>query len=404
MNNMTCGIVTVVIGREFSINPLLNYFKELDSDDFHLNLYIVLGCDSEFTDLVKNKINELNLYDKYKNINFINGVDRCEPHLNWSEWENLSRKTNPEVKHRAALENINIGLNESKYEDYIHFVDDDTIPPPHALKDLLKTHNKINNCGIASGLYFNKVWVEPTIAVGVDEANRRVVASIEKSTWQGASIDNLSISDYYDIGFVGNGCILMSGHDTKRILPLTEYREQNDDIAPPDFIICRRIRRMGKLISIAPSVTPQHLNEVGEPIGLTPNYLQSVKDSSEYPKILVLTYNSFLNYSKLSQYYDEVLVINHKEINNDVSFLEKYDNIKVINRSIIDTCVKYDYYKNYSELKGESMKYAILEEIHKYISNKTAYIIYLYNERNNTIRRIPFLDSRNLKKFLNTKP
>jgi len=192
--------------------------------------------------------------------------------------------------------------------------------------------------------------------------------------------------------------------DNELILPLTEYREQNDDIAPPDFIICRRIRRMGKLISIAPSVTPQHLNEVGEPIGLTPNYLQSVKDSSEYPKILVLTYNSFLNYSKLSQDYDEVLVINHKEINNDVSFLEKYDNIKVINRSIIDTCVKYDYYKNYSELKGESMKYAILEEIHKYISNKTAYIIYLYNERNNTIRRIPFLDSRNLKKFLNTKP
>jgi hypothetical protein len=399
----SCGIVSVLIGREFSLEPLLNYFNKVEIPyGVYLNLYLVMGCDSEFESLVRNRISDLKLDRRYLNIHFIPGNLRFRPDWNWNEWENLSRKQKQDEKHKSALFNIEIGLNSAKHETYVHFVDDDTIPPHNALNDLLKSYQNIDKCGLASGIYFNKVWLEPTIAVSSVEITRRIVGSYKKQTWLGCSIDDLAIENHQDIGFIGNGCMLVLGNDLKSILPLSEWREEGDDLAPPDFIICRRIRRLGKIISVVPSVIAEHLDQSGNPIGLTLEYLENIKNSTGTFNFLITHYNRYLNYEILSKQYDEILIIHHEEIHKKIpSKLDSIDNIKVIRRSIKKTCEKY---RNYKGLDGNSMKYSILEEIHDFIKDKYNYVSYYYDSLNNSIVKIPLLDSGNLKKLLNKKP
>jgi hypothetical protein len=406
MEKQTIGIASVLIGREFSLIPLLDYFQNVEFPEVdEINLYLVLGCDLDFEILLKNKIEELELRNRYSNIYFIKGFSKCYSDMEWEEWEKFTRQQDPDKKHRAALNNINIALDAVKVENYVHFVDDDTIPPYHALKDLLKSHQTVNNCGLSSGIYFNKEWVEPTIAVCEAEASRRIVGSFQKHKWLNCSIDDLSIENYQDIGFVGNGCMLVSGKDLERILPLTEWREDADDVAPPDFIICRRIRRLGKIISIVPSVLAQHLDQNGRQVGLTSEYLENIKNSTETLNFLITNYTKYLNYEKLSKQFDKILILHHKEIHKKIPIkITDIENIQVIERSISDTCEKYNSIKSYKNINGESMKYAILEEMHDFIKNKSAYTAYYYNSLDNAITKVHLLDNKNLKNLLNKKP
>lgn len=406
MNKVNCGIATVLIGREFALTPLLNYFKNVElPNDINVNLYLTLGCDLDFEVILKDKIQELELDKKYNNIYFVKGVSKCYSDLSWNKWETFTRQQDPNKKHRAALNNIEIALEAAKEETYIHFVDDDTIPPYHALKDLLKSYQSINNCGIASGIYFNKTWVGPTAAVSEIEASRRIVGSYKKETWLNCSIDDLAIENYQDVGFVGNGCMLVAGNDVKQILPLSEWREQGDEEAPPDFIICRRIRRLGKIVSIVPSIIAEHLDQAGNPVGLTLEYLNNIKNSTGEYRYLVTHYSKYLNYEILNKQYDKVLVIYYTEIHKELpSKLYNFSNVEIIKRSIEETCSKYADIKNYSKLEGESMQYVVLEEMHKFVKDKSNYVTYYYNTLHNAITKIPLLDSNNLKKLLNKKP
>lgn len=405
MQNITCGITSVIIGREFALNPLLNYFKNVEIPiGLDVNLYLVLGCDSDFEIKLKDKIKEFKLDIKYKNIVFVPGNLKCHSNLDWNEWEDYTRQKDPDTKHRAALDNIEIGLESAKHETYIHFVDDDTIPPINALTDLLKSYQNIDNCGLASGIYFNKVWVEPTIAVGATEAIRRIVCSLKKETWLGCAIDDLGVENYNDVGFVGNGCMLISGEDAAKILPLSEFREQSDDIAPPDFIICRRIRRLNKIISMVPTVIAEHLDQLGNPIGLSKEYLENVKNSTGSLRFLVTHYDKYLNYKALSQQYDKILIIYHTEIHRKLpEYLNNLNNIQIIERSIKKTCETFSDYKNYEKYEGVSMKHAVMAEMHEFIKDEFNYIAYYHDPINNAIFKIPLLDSRNLKKLLNKK-
>jgi hypothetical protein len=406
MSNASCGIATVIIGREFSLTPLLSYFKNVEiPENIDVSLYIVLGCDLDFETILKNKIKELELSKKYLNIHYIKGVSKCYSNLSWDEWEIFTRQQDPEKKHRAALDNIEIGLDAAKEETYVHFVDDDTIPPINALRDLLKSYQSIKNCGLASGIYFNKTWVKPTIAVSKVETSRRIVGSFIKEKWLNCSIDDLAIENYQDVGFVGNGCMLASGSDIKKILPLSKWHEDKDEIAPPDFIICRRIRRLGKVISIVPSVIAEHLDQEGKPVGLTLEYLNNIKNATGEYKYLVTHYSKYLNYEVLSKQYGKVIIIYHTEIHREIpSRLYNYSNIEVVKRGIRETCSEYSHFKNYKDLKGDSMKYAVLREMHNFVKDKHNYVTYYHDPLKNIIVKIPLLDSNNLRKFLNTKP
>ena len=409
MQEVSCGVVTVIIGREFALHPLLNYFKNVEiPNGVNASLYLVLGCDSDFEILLKNKVKDLELETKYSNIHYIPGNLKCHPNLDWKEWEQFTRKEDPDEKHRAALYNIEIGLMAAKNETYVHFVDDDTIPPSNALKDLLKSYQNIDGCGLASGIYFNKVWVEPTVAVGSVEATRRIVGSYKKHTWLGCSIDDLAIENYQDIGFVGNGCMLISGEDAANITPLSEWRNESDDIAPPDFIICRRIRELngqGKKISIVPSVVAEHLDQSGKQVGLSREYLEKIKNSEGIHNFLVIQYDKYLNYHKLSQQFDTIIIIHTSEIHQEIpKYLHDFNNIQIIKKSIKDTCETFNNDKEYNHFTGKISKYYILAQMYEFIQDKFNYVAHYYDAHSNTIRRPPPLDSRNLKKLLNQKP
>jgi len=403
----SCAIVTIIIGREFSLYKLLDYFQNLNKPkEFQdLNLYFILGCDDKFTNYLKTKVKEFNLYTKYNKVNFIEGNRRCHPNLNWKDWEEYTRKKDTLVKHDSALQNINIGLSSVKEEDYIHFVDDDTIPPYFALDHLLNTYNKVDNCGISSAIYFNKEWLGPTLITEEHEKLRRIVGSVRKDKWIETSIDDLTNINFTDIGFVGNGCMLISTEDTKKILPLTEDRDYFDTGAPPDSKICYRIRKLGKKISITPSIVCKHLNEKGEPVGLSSEYLNNIKNSGVPNKVLFSNFNPYINYVRLLNDFDKIIITVFPDISSyttssKIKRLEAIDNIKIIRKNIKHTV---ENYRDDLEIKHDLNILLTLHEIYSYISDKSEYSIFAYRNDFNRIDKVETLDSLNLKRLLNTK-
>ena len=406
-NKVSCTIVSIIIGREFSIDKLLDYFSNLPipNEINQLNLNLVLGCNDNFTKQLKSKIKKLNLSNKYNKISFIEGNRRCHPDLNWEEWEQYTRKKDTLVKHDSALQNINIGLQSVKEGDFIHFVDDDTIPPYFALEDLFNAYSKIENCGIASGIYFNKEWLGPTIVTEKPETKRRIVASVRKDKWIETSIDDLTITDYTDIGFVGNGCMLISVQDTKSILPLTENKNNLDTNAPPDFKICNRIRLLGKKISIVPSIVCKHLDDKGNPVGLSEEYLENIKNSINYKKIIFVNFNPYIDYTKLILDYDYIFITVFKELikskyKSKLNVLDNHTKIKLVYKSITETVHKY---KSDLKIKHKIDSLLSIQEMYSYISDKDNYKIYVYRDSVNDINKVETLDSSNLKRLLNTK-
>lgn len=404
---ISCALVTIIIGREFSLNKLLNYFQNLNKPvEFEkLNLYFILGCDNEFTEHLKVKIKEFNLDSKYNSISLIEGNRRCHPNLNWEDWELYTRKKDTLVKHDSALQNINLGLSSIEEEDYIHFVDDDTIPPNHTLDHLYKTYNKVDKCGIASGIYFNKEWLGPTVLTEADELKRRIVASIRKDKWIETCIDDLTVTDHTDIGFVGNGCMLISREDTQKVLPLTEDRDYFDTGAPPDSKICYRLRKLGKKISITPSVVCKHLDDKGEEVGLSTNYLKEIRKSKIPSKILFSNFNPILKYSTLLSSYDTIVILVYTELlklNNrkKLEDLSKFNNLEIIEKSIKEKTIQYSDENN----DDEDMNVLFtLHEIYKYIKDKNNYKVFVYRSKLNDIAPLDVLDSSRLRDFLNTE-
>lgn len=404
---ISCALVTIIIGREFSLNKLLNYFQNLNKPvEFEkLNLYFILGCDNEFTEHLKVKIKEFNLDSKYNSISLIEGNRRCHPNLNWEDWEQYTRKKDTLIKHDSALQNINLGLSSIEEEDYIHFVDDDTIPPNHTLDHLYKTYNKVDKCGIASGIYFNKEWLGPTVLTEADELKRRIVASIRKDKWIETCIDDLTVTDHTDIGFVGNGCMLISREDTQKVLPLTEDRDYFDTGAPPDSKICYRLRKLGKKISITPSVVCKHLDDKGEEVGLSTNYLKEIRKSKIPSKILFSNFNPILKYSTLLSSYDTIVILVYTELlklNNrkKLEDLSKFNNLEIIEKSIKEKTIQYSDENN----DDEDMNVLFtLHEIYKYIKDKNNYKVFVYRSKLNDIAPLDVLDSSRLRDFLNTE-
>ena len=406
-NKVSCTIVSIIIGREFSIDKLLDYFSNLSIPNQinQLNLNLVLGCDNNFTNQLKSKIKELKLSDKYNKISFIEGNRRCHPELNWEEWEQYTRKKDMLVKHDSALQNINIGLQSVKEGDFIHFVDDDTIPPYFALEDLFNAYYKIENCGIASGIYFNKEWLGPTVVTEKPETKRRIVASVRKDKWIETSIDDLTIIDHTDIGFVGNGCMLISVKDIEEILPLTENRDYFDTDAPPDSKICHRVRLLGKKISIVPSIVCKHLDDKGNPVGLSEQYIEKIKHSETPKKVLFSNFDYNIDYNKLNLSYDEIVILIYEETikskyKNKLKYLEQNTNIKLVNKSIKEVV---SHYKLDFKIIHNLLDLLTLQEIYLYISNKNEYKIYAHRSEKNDINLVATLDSFNLKNLLNTK-
>jgi hypothetical protein len=334
------GIAFIMIGREATIDPLFNYLKEvkIPYNFTVLNLNIVQSFDSKFKSLFDNKVIEYDLESKY-NINLIDGVDKVNNEFEWKEWEEKVRFSNPYAKHYSTAINLTKAIDSSLNNDYVHVLDDDTIPPINALEDLYSKLESNDNIGMTSGFYFCKNWHTNSAIKGVHESKRKITASIQKRKWISCTIDDFVMHNTTEVGFVGNGCILSYSNLLKNTLPLND-----ESITPkygPDLLLSQRIRRQGKKIFMVPSIICKHLNEEGEEVGLTSEIINQIKTNTETPPSIHMSmYDSFINYVELSKRYDEVHIIHRKFPNIFVDLkeimyittLSKIPNIKFIEK------------------------------------------------------------------------
>tara|TARA_Y100000385_G_C13079976_1_gene633362 strand:- start:1157 stop:2407 length:1251 start_codon:yes stop_codon:yes gene_type:complete len=312
-SNKSLGIALVMIGRESTIDPLFNYISnvKIPKEITTLNLYIVQSFNKEFKTLFNNKVKEYNLESKY-NLTLIPGVAKVNNEYTWEDWEDKIRLENPYGKHRSTAINLTKVLQPSLINDYIHILDDDTIPPINAVKDLYYKLKSDNNIGMTSGLYFCKNWHGYTYIKGKYESKRKLVASINKRKWISSTLDDFINAKTTEVGFIGNGCVLLSSNILQNTLPLDDRKSDSNEKGP-DWYISKRVRLQDKKILIVPSVLCKHLNEKGKEVGIPSNIINKIKTNLSIPKkIHISIYDSFIDYFKLSQNYSEVHIIYRK--------------------------------------------------------------------------------------------
>lgn len=406
----SCAIVSILIGREPCLVPLLQYFKQVDiPEEFsEVNLYLILACEDEFRVLVEQQVTDLKLTKKYNRITFIEGNKRCYPDLEWEAWGIFTRKNNPSIKHNSTLLNLDIALKSIVEEDLIHLVDDDTIPPSTTLVDLVKTYNRVENCGLASGIYFNKEWIGPSDICGPEELKRRIVGSIDKDNWRESSIDDIALTDYTDIGFTGNGCMLVSTLDIKQLIPLKEPFDSFEQAAPPDFKICYRLRKLGKKISLTPSVVCKHLDERGKEVGLSREYLNNIKErgNENLLKVFISSYIPYIDYKQLVKRFDRVILLTFQETTSRrdqerLMELQKSITVDILQKSLKEVV---ETYPTVYRVDKDLEILQILNTAFEYIKDKHNYAIYTYRKNLNDIIPIQALNSSNLHTFLNQTP
>ena len=405
-NKNSLGIGFVMIGREVTIDPLFNYLKEVEipSNFTTLNLNIVQSFNKEFKLLFDDKIAEYDLGSKY-NINLLDGVNKANNELEWEEWEEKVRFDNPYSKHYSTATNLTKVMEFSLNNDYIHIIDDDTIPPINAIKDLYSKLKSDTNIGMTSGFYFSKTWNKLSVIKGYHECKRKIVASIAKRKWIESTLDDFVTANTYEVGYVGNGCILVSSGILKNTLPLNN--EDISDKSGPDLVLSQRIRIQDKKIIMVPSVICQHLNENGEEVGIPLKDINIIRNIQNPPITTHISlYSSFINYRRIASQYDEVYIIHRKFQNifenlKEIMYLKllsKISNIKFVEKDVppyINTYGLYNPTLLHSHILIEYSYECISNNPNKNITVQTT-PYNIINEFNN-----PSFNVLNIQKYIN---
>ena len=411
-NKYTLGILTVLIGRENCIDPLFEYFKEvIIPQQFETpTLYFVKGFNKDFEYLFNEKIEQYGLRQKYKDIIIVKGVPKVRNKSTWEQWESLSRIENSTDKHKSTAENLHRGISEVvNNNEYIHIVDDDTIPPNFSLtkmSQLLLNNPKI---GMVSGLYFCKGWTPPSLVKGIQELIRKLVSSIVMEKWDSCTLDDLVDidGDIGTVGFVGNGCILLPTEYLKNVLPLNNVEEEFNKKGP-DWYISYKIREQGKTIKLSPSVLCRHLDEKGNEVGIHSSHFDKIKASTkEEDKYLVSIFSPQINYISLLEKFDYVKIIVFDE--TKALFYKKYlkknrhllktDRIEIIQSSIGSY---REEYKNFHDYPQRIQYHALHEYCLELMNTKTSYNVTLQPSWNRvvTFAMNYSLSSNNLKSLI----
>ena len=405
-NKNSLGIGFVMIGRKATIDPLFNYLKKvkIPSNFKTLNLNIVQAFNEDFKILFDNKVLEYGLKSKY-NINLTSGVSKAGDGYSWKEWEEKIRFDDPYLKHYSTATNLTKAIELCLPNDYIHILDDDTIPPLNAIEDLYLKLKSDNTIGMTSGFYFCKNWHKPSIQKGYHESQKKVVASITKRKWVSSTLDDFVAANTYEAGFVGNGCILSTSSILKKTLPLN-----NSDLtikSGPDLLLSERIRISGKRIFMVPSIICKHLNEEGQEVGVPLRIINKIKNLSTPPKnIHISIYDSNINYEKISLQYDELHIIYKKFPNifldpKEAMYLKTLSNIKNI---IFIEKDRKSYIEEYDMFNLHLLNSHILTEYsYEYSNIDPNNNITIQPSPYNTINEIdnPCFNVKNLQKYLN---
>ncbi len=384
VNKNTLGILVVLIGRENSIDSLFDYFEQVQIPPYFkkVTLYFVKSFNEDFEPIFEAKIKQYNLKQKYHDIVIIKGIPKVRNKESWKQWEKLSRIEAPTEKHKSTAENLHRGINEAtKSSEYVHIIDDDTIPPTFSLNKMITPLLDDKEVGMTSGLYFCKGWTPPSVIKGKQELKRKLVLSIDTNKWNSSTLEDLlSTSTTPDtVGFVGNGCILAPSKYLRNTLPLNILNEQHNDKGP-DWFISYRIRKQKKQIKIVTSVLCKHLDEEGNEVGIPNSYFNKLINSNHRnDHYLISVFSPNINYLNLLSQFDYIKVIVFKETKE--LFYKKYskqitpllENSRI---EILERSIKHhrELYKNPYNTT-EAFKLHIIQECCLELMN----LIYNYN-------------------------
>jgi len=330
MNNKTCGVVLVSIGRDYCIEKSLNYLsKVLLPDGLSLGTLCIVNATSapiawkdKFTFLCKSK----GLYKKFKNIKIIPGFNKCyNTELDWNKWE-ANVRDQFMSKHLSTASNLSVGIDKITDDDFIHIIDDDIIPPIRAIKYMYKTLKSDSVIGMTGGLYFCKNWGRPEINLWrSDKLFARETCCSNKSGTP-LTIDYISRINQQRVSYIGNGCVLGRTDIIKNTLPLTAEKINNTWGKGPDFVLCDRIREQNKLVYITPFIC-EHLYDIVNVAGIGKEWFNKLFLSNKTQKILI-TNNINYDFNKLKNRFDIVYTYN-KNIQDNKKFIHHINNINI---------------------------------------------------------------------------
>jgi len=411
-NKYTLGILTVLIGRESCIDPLFEYFKQVTiPHQFETpTLYFVKGFNKEFESLFEEKIEQYGLRQRYKDIVVVEGVPKVQNESDWEQWESSVRLLSTVNKHKSTAENLHRGISEVvNSNEYIHIVDDDTIPPNFSISKMSQLLLNDPQVGMVSGLYFCKGWTPPSLVKGKQELKRKLVASIVLEKWESCTIDDLVDidGDTGNVGFVGNGCILLPTEYLKKTLPLNDVKQQFSKKGP-DWYISYKIREQGKTIRISPSVLCKHLDENGNEVGVHSSHFDKIKESTkEEHKYLVSIFSPQINYITLLEQFDyiKILVFDEAKALFYKKYLKHNRHLLKTNRiEIIQSSIGFyrEEYKNFHAYPQRIQYHALHEYCLELMNTKTSYNITIQPswDRMVTLADNYSLSSNNLKSLI----
>ena len=316
----TATIVCVLIGRDYCTEQLFNYFKQVQipSEVNSITLRLVAAYDECFESEFQDRILELTKLDKFDNIITIPGVKKIgEQYDTWADWE-LHARVNFISKHQNTCDNLNRGI-QSTTEDFIHIIDDDTIPPHDAMNLLYQELISDEQIGMTTGMYFSKVWDHNPKWRSKDQRTREVCASVKHHNWVPSTIDEFAVGNVRNIKWCGNGCMLTRG-DYFRDLPELRVSGVNDNHAQgPDWHMCDNINATGKVIRILPSIFCEHIydNSIELVAGLGTRYIDSLCDSDN-PRRGVLVTSNYRRALKDGRNFDQVHVVINRDIPGEI--------------------------------------------------------------------------------------
>ena len=301
-------IVTIVCGKEKLLDQWASYLRNIGGMFPNLSLIVVNNNDtSEFDNKIRERLSELQQERGFRGIKLIQGSYVCE--YNPSEFRSESFALE---KHRSTASGFRQGIDASTAE-YIFTLDDDVIPPRHALYLMLKMLKENSSAGAATGYYFNNSWP------GVTQNNRNICLSLDDRI--NCSIYQIWGQELFDVKFTGTGCALWKSELLKNVNFDIEAGPKEGVFFGPDVCMSRKIREAGYSILCHHSILARHYNEDGVEAGMgVEQYLKEVNTKS---KTLSKTNirETFRKNSILSQFLSQKI----EEILNEQPFNENLE-------------------------------------------------------------------------------
>lgn len=235
-NARSMAIVCIFSGREEMLNEWMEWLVKVQKPR-NCHLYFVKNTkDSVFNKRFNEKVcqlHESNVFNCITVVQGAGGVDCGSGKVSLDKFRNISY-------------NFNMILGKIK-EDIIFMTDDDVIPT-------LDTLSRLNH-----GLCHRTLTVGAISGVYESHAHAgNVVAALSKEGWTDIPLLNEIQDNLVEIGFAGNGCLMVLNSILQKALPIRPLKKNGIHYGP-DAHICESIRNQGFCILLDGGLKCKHL-------------------------------------------------------------------------------------------------------------------------------------------------